>query len=150
MSLFFLDDTGIWESVDYLPDSLDEEIHQIHVDTRDFAYTLSKNAIDSEQKKKIDINTLKKYPERFFFTFKEIKDLIQLCYKDTGGKSDWRMLVFIHNNEILGGDWQFKYLRFYKIDDDTWVLQPKEDYKCVNKQKLTKPMRSLDAFDKYS
>lgn len=85
----------------------DEKFNVFSIDTRDFhcGYRF-------EEKPHKDILTLKKYPSRFFFTEKEVQELIERYYNESGGECDWRWFSF----EKGDNGWDFKYIRIWRTD----------------------------------
>lgn len=88
-------------------DFSDKKILQYHVDTRDF-HCLTR----TEKSDKVpDINILSKYPERFFYSAEEVKNLLDRFYTESGGEKDWRFF-FLKSVK----DWSMKYIRIYRIE----------------------------------
>lgn len=84
----------------------DPEVNQLHVDTRDFHVLVQKEPSEKGLK---DLGTLYRYPERFFYTEEEVKNLIDRLFKESGGFRKWRVLWIDCVN-----DW-FKYIRIYRV-----------------------------------
>lgn len=83
-----------------------DDVTRISCDTRDFACIFNKGIVDPVD----NYETLKKYPNRFFFTIEEVYSVIERLYNQSGGEASWRMLSFKEN-----GNW-FKYIRIHKTN----------------------------------
>lgn len=103
----------------------------IHVDTRDFSLVTS---TDDSVKVNIDLKIVG--DPKFSFTTQQVKAVINKLYKESGGEKDWRFLHFIDESKklIIGGNWQFKYLSFYKCKPNTWICKPREDLPATKKE----------------
>lgn len=82
------------------------DINIIHVDTRDFHYVTNIMLVRLEPKALIKED--------------EIIPVLTDLYNKSGGNREWRMLSFDGYRD-WGGSW-CKYLRFYRVDKDTWSL----------------------------
>ena len=96
----------------------DISIKKVSIDTRDF------HALASE---KILPYYTRKRDTDIFFTSKEVIDLLVKLEQDSGGKKDWRFLSFDINDDRVQ-NWNLKYLRIIKIEENKWVV-------CNNEQK---------------
>lgn len=111
---------------------------QIHVDTRDFGLT----SLDVDFK--FDISSIKKYPDRFFFTIDEVKSVVFDLYNRSGGESEWRCLWL--KNSKISDNWNLKYIRVYKtklgyvICGNNNIAIRKDDLKSEIDQKILNPM----------
>lgn len=105
----------------------DSENNVFSIDTRDFhaGYRL-------EQKSHPDFQTLKKYPH-FFHTEKEIKDLLDRYYLESGGNVDWRFF-----NLIEMQNWSMKYIRIWRTELGFIVCNT--DNRALNKKLLSSPV----------
>lgn len=108
-----------------------KDIVAIHVDTRDFSLVCTTN---KEDKPNIDDNNIIGNPE-YSFTTQQMKALINKLFKESGGEKKWRFLHFINEEKklIIGGNWQFRYLRFYKCKPNIWICKPREDSEVVKR-----------------
>jgi hypothetical protein len=88
----------------------DESINQYHLDTRDFHCSTN-----SKINKDVNFDKLKKYPERFFNTPKEVKDFLDRIFKDSGDRKKWRMLTLDSTDKRMGG-WNMKYIRIHRTE----------------------------------
>ena len=94
--------------------------NSFHVDTRDFHIIGNSKELDS-----IKLKTIFSLPdiERFHLTLNEIKTFINYCYEGSGGELEWRELRFEKHSQVQNfGFWNFKYLRFFKISDNIYVM----------------------------
>ena len=87
-------------------DFSNNEIIEIHVDTRDFHCFIPTLTMESERSKFEGLNMA----DEFYYTLTEIKAIIEDLFDRSGGESKWRFLAF--ENKINCG-WELKYLRFY-------------------------------------
>lgn len=87
-------------------DFSNNEIIEIHVDTRDFHCFIPTLTMESERSKFEGLNMA----DEFYYTLTEIKAIIEDLFDRSGGVSKWRFLAF--ENKITCG-WELKYLRFY-------------------------------------
>jgi len=99
------------------------------IDTRDFHA-----GYKWEDKPHKDIHKLKKY-DSFFFTKKEVVELLDRLFKESGGVKDWRFLSL----EGLGNGWELKYIRIQRIEDDKFLICD-SDWKALRKEKLDTPV----------
>lgn len=125
-----------WQTLENTPfDS--ERIVSINCDTRDFhcGWTLVDNREDPPY-----LGTIAKYKDRFFMTIDEVKEILyDLRERSGGSEPTWRMLSFKDGNNVIGGNWQFKYIRFYKSEHG-WYCQPSSDGKIIKKEWLKLPI----------
>ncbi len=108
-------DWKIFKEVDFN----DKSIMQYHVDTRDF-HCFSKKEVRCEKEQSLDVETLKKYGDRFLYTPKEVMQILERLFNESGGsKRDWRFLSLINpkNKDEYGNDWSLKYFRIFREDD---------------------------------
>jgi hypothetical protein len=96
-----------------------KNVASINVNTKDFYVYVDDTKFTDEAKKEY-LDTLE---EDYFFTTKQVKSVINKCFKESGGEAPWRILHFINVEEelIIGKDFSFQQLRFYKIDSNKWV-----------------------------
>lgn len=90
--------------------------NQIHVDTRDF-YALKSNDVFVHKDKH-------KFNDRFYYTVDEIRELTQRLYDESGGEAEWRYLQL----DTFGDNWTLKYLRFYKMSDNRYIMCNSDNY----------------------
>jgi hypothetical protein len=86
----------------------DESVKQIHVDTRDF-HCLVQTEDHTEE---VPFDKLLKYGKEFFYTPKEVEDIVNYLFDKSGGERKWRMMCF----KKLSCGWELKYIRFYKTE----------------------------------
>ena len=102
-----------------------DDIKSMHCDTRDFHVSLNSNSHSHHCSNK-----------DFMFTTEEVRKLLAELYKASGGKKarDWRFICFVDSKgDLYGGDWQFKYLRFFRVTKDEWILKPRDELKMIRK-----------------
>ena len=86
----------------------------IHCDTRDFHIIANNTSHDMGLKDKV------KYPNSVIKDTEIFKYLKQL-YDKLGGKSKWQMIR--NSNEIPQNEsWRYKYIRFYRITIDEFIV----------------------------
>lgn len=116
----------------------------IFCDTRDF-YTLEvdKNDCDAENIDK-DISRLRnKGPKKFkayLIDESDILNTIDKLFERAGGKSDWR---FLFHSADKRKNW-IKYIRFYRIDEKTFVVTQGNDFTGLNIYDLVENVPSLE------
>ena len=116
-----------------------ERVQVINCDTRDF-HCGWKFEDTRENKPHLGIITKDKHRDNFFTTIDEVKKILYDLRERSGGKDkEWRFLSFKDGHKTIGGDWQFKYLRFYKTEYG-WYCQPCEDLKVVRLDWLKLPL----------
>jgi hypothetical protein len=88
-------------------DFSNNDIIEIHVDTRDFHCFIPTLTMESERSKFEGLDMA----DEFYYTLNEIKSVIEDLYDRSGGEAKWRTLAF--EDKITCG-WELKYIRFYK------------------------------------
>ena len=122
-----------WEYIDKLSkESLENsEIEFVHVDTRDFYVRVCEDSnqefLNKKERKAIQSYCHRhQYEEdKFIFTSSEMIERIKNIESWSGGKGEWRSLMIEPTNGCLYKEqtgWDFKYLRFFKIKEDSWVM----------------------------
>lgn len=105
---------------------LDLESNLTRIDTRDFCgYN---DNCEGEEMSKILASVVKKYRsdnEDTCFTKEQIKDSMDKIYVESGGKKKWRMLTFLGDKR--SGSWIFKYLNIYKLKEDCYIIEGKQN-----------------------
>lgn len=128
-----IDMNNNWEYIDKLSkESLENsEIEFVHVDTRDFYVRVCEDS-NQEFLNKKERKAIQSYchnhqyeEDKFIFTSSEMIERIKNIESWSGGKGEWRSLMIEPTNgcrykEQTG--WDFKYLRFFKIKEDGWVM----------------------------
>lgn len=105
-------------------DWLDSRYNQFNIDTRDF------HVIGGVGEQHKDWETIKKYP-RFFFTSKEVEELVNRLYVESGGEGEWRCLELVSNDKRVL-NWNLKYIRIqatelgFIVCNDDWAAIPKD------------------------
>jgi len=127
-----------WQPLETTPFDSDR-VKVINCDTRDFCCGWMFE--DDRGKKKPNLHKVKKHHEKFFMTLEEIREILLELREKTGGtEPTWRFLQFDDGTKKgLGGNWQFKYLRFYKTDWG-WYCQPSNDMRIIKKEWLRLPI----------
>lgn len=98
----------------------DKTILLYNIDTRDFhcaevrAEDFGDVAEGKNPKPNIDLSTLKKYSDRFFYTDEEAKAAVANLFERTGGKAEWRCIWFQGEGEKVSDNWGMKYLRIHR------------------------------------
>jgi hypothetical protein len=87
----------------------DPTIMQYHVDTRDFCCIT-----DKARNEKLDTSKLENYPERFFFSPREVNEILVRLFNESGGPVKWRNLNLAGPAEKISLNWGFKYIRIYR------------------------------------
>ena len=125
-----------WKSLENTPfDS--KRIVSINCDTRDFhcGWRLEDNRNEIP-----NLSKLCKYPDRFFMTIDEVKEILYDLRERSGGvEPTWRYISFLDGRKKIGGSWEFKYLRFYKSEFG-WYCQPRSESKIIRKEWLKLPI----------
>jgi hypothetical protein len=116
---------------DWIPyNKLDLEFNLTRIDTRDFhGYN-----DDCSDKSMIEIfeKVKKKYRDDnpdTCFTKQEIKDTVNKIYIESGGKAKWRMITFLGDKR--SGSWIFKYLNIYKLKEDCYIIEGKQNETAI-------------------
>jgi hypothetical protein len=91
-------------------DFFDESIKAYHIDTRDFFC-----ATNDFSPKILGVKHLKNRTQ-YFHNGKEIKDLIDRLFNESGGAVKWRMLTLCNEGKRYTGNWQLKYIRIYRLE----------------------------------
>lgn len=89
-------------------------IKHIHCDTRDFHIIASDTIHDKGLKDKIE------YPNSIIKDI-EIFKFLRNLYDKLGGKSIWQMLRNT-NESSQYENWRYKYIRFYRITNDEFIV----------------------------
>jgi len=92
-----------------------ENIREIHCDTRDFYCNLVNDDVKIPSEV-IAVATNKNY----LIKTNEILLFLENLETISGGKRDWRYIKFKGLKDVSG--WDCKYIRFYKINEDSWVV----------------------------
>jgi hypothetical protein len=126
-----------WTPIEETP-FLHVDLQVINVDTRDFHCGWM---LEDTRAIKRSINKISKPQHRddFFYTSTELMQLLLELRERSGGKVEWRMLSFTQNKKYIGGDWRFKYLRFYKSEHG-WYCE--NENKLIEKRILKLPIES--------
>lgn len=116
----------------------DTEINQFHVDTRDFCVSMY-----SEKDTAKNLSDIKKYPDKFFHTAKEVAELLNRYYYQLGGDSKKRyfMLTLSDSGLPYSEGWQMKYIRIYRTEHGLLVCN-RDSYalkKEILANKIKKP-----------
>lgn len=83
--------------------------NKFNVDTRDFHCGYS-----WKDKPHPDYSKISKY-DHFFFTEKELKELLDRLFTESGGNGEWRYIELeSKDNRVL--NWKLKYLRIWRTD----------------------------------
>ena len=90
-------------------DFSNNELIEIHVDTRDFHCFIPTLTMESERAKFEGLDMA----DEFYYNLNEIKGIIEDLFTRSGGESEWRFLAF--ENKITCG-WELKYIRFYRTN----------------------------------
>lgn len=104
-----------YEDVDFS----DENIARYNIDTRDF-YCAVQTKEEMEQSdrliEKLDTSVIDTYPtSKFYHTEKEVKDMIERFWRESGGDGDWRCLSLKSKNKNVT-NWNLKYIRIVRTD----------------------------------
>lgn len=105
---------------------LDLEFNLTRIDTRDF-HGYSDDCSDDEMKAIFE-KVKQKYRDDntdTVFTKQEIKDSMDKIYTESGGQKKWRMLTF--SGDKRSGSWIFKYLNIYKLKEDCYIIEGKQN-----------------------
>lgn len=134
-----------WISIDELTE-IPREVNEIHCDTRDFHCLLStENLMESKEKEDKPLKKIfKKYLEdeshpEVFITSSGIIDILKKLKEWSGGNQDWRMLSFKKDSSLsdFTGLW-FKYIRFYRIKEDKFIISDRSGTAPFDWKKLFK------------
>ena len=132
-------DTDQMENNSWIPfqevDFNDKSILQYYIDTRDFHCKTNKEELTTLGDK-INWDKISKYPDRFYYTDGEVSFFLQRIFQESGGEGEWRYLVL---DIPKGENWNFKYIRIYRIIDNTFLICNKDSY-AMNKEILTAPV----------
>lgn len=104
-----------YEDVDFS----DENVARYNIDTRDF-YCAVQTKEEMEQSdrliEKLDTSVIDTYPtSKFYHTEKEVKDMIERFWRESGGDGDWRCLSLKSKNKNVT-NWNLKYIRIVRTD----------------------------------
>ena len=109
---------------------LDLESNLTRIDTRDFhGYS---DDCSGDEMKLIFEKVKQKYRDDnsdTVFTKQEIKDSMNKIYIESGGKVGWRMLTFLGDKR--SGSWIFKYINIYKLKDDCYIIEGKQNDNAI-------------------
>jgi hypothetical protein len=110
-----MSDWKYYEDVDFL----DINIARYNIDTRDFYCGVQTKKEMEENHKlipKLDTKVIDTYPEtKFYHTEREVKDLIERFWRESGGDGEWRMLSLKSKNKNVT-NWNLKYLRITRTE----------------------------------
>lgn len=120
-----------WKPLEQI-DFSDENLQQFHVDTRDFCV----NASTEPTSQKIDIGTLSKYKDRFFFSSDEVKSVLQRYLTDSGGiNKKWRLFSL----EGLDDNWNLKYIRIVRTPHGLLIMN--KEYHALKRSEIELPVK---------
>lgn len=108
---------GEWisiESFDTNNVKIQNDVQCIHCDTRDFCIIAGILSNDKGLKDKV------KYPNSVIKDT-EIFKFLKSLYDKLGGKSEWQM-VRNPNEPPQNETWRYKYIRFYRITNDEFIV----------------------------
>jgi hypothetical protein len=108
-----------------------DEITEIHIDTRDFYCFIPTPTMESEREKFEGLIMA----DEFYYSLNEIKDIVEDLFNKSGGETIWRFLTF--QNKITCG-WELKYIRFYKTNSGFVAVTNKN--KCREKSFWLNPL----------
>ena len=104
-----------YEDVDFS----DENIARYNIDTRDFYCAVqTKEQMEQSDRliEKLDTSVIATYPtSKFYHTEKEVKDMIERFWRESGGDGDWRCLSLKSKNKNVT-NWNLKYIRIVRTD----------------------------------
>jgi hypothetical protein len=104
-----------YEDVDFS----DVNVARYNIDTRDFYCGVqTKEEMEKPDRliAKLDTSKIDKYPDnKFYHTEKEVKDLIERFWRESGGDGEWRMLSLKSHNQSVTG-WNLKYIRITRTE----------------------------------
>lgn len=104
-----------YEDVDFS----DENIARYNIDTRDFYCAVqTKEQMEQSDRliEKLDTSVIDTYPtSKFYHTEKEVKDMIERFWRESGGDGDWRCLSLKSKNKNVT-NWNLKYIRIVRTD----------------------------------
>jgi len=130
------------------PEELEKKTDLIHIncDTRDFdsfCTSVEKDWMKEYIPKPDELMKMKFKGNKFFFTLEEIIAYLKSFKEKTGGEQEWRFLQFKEKNgNLLGNDWSFKYMSFFKVHGG-WICKLREG-KCVSRDILDlEPVNSV-------
>lgn len=89
----------------------DKRIQQYHVDTRDFCVSTNTNP----PKVRLNQMRLSENEQDYYHTDKEIRDLLDRYFKESGGRVKWRMLMLEGEGAAKTSSWQLKYMLIYRL-----------------------------------
>ena len=93
---------------------IQNNVQCIHCDTRDFHIIASDTSHDKGLKDRV------KYPNSIIKDT-EIFKFLRNLYDKLGGKSKWQMIANLKDTSI-SKFWRFKYIRFYRITNDEFIV----------------------------
>ncbi len=125
-----------WQPLETTPFKSDK-IVSINCDTRDFHCGWK---LEDDRDNIPYLGKVAKYRDRFFMTIEEVEEILYDLRKRSGGPDvKWRMISFREGNNVVGTNWQFKYLRFHKSEYG-WYCQPRSGSKIIKKEWLKLPI----------
>ena len=128
-----IDMKDTWKYIDEISKKSleDPEIECVHVDTRDFHVNVCSDP-KQEFLTKEERKTILSYchnnqynSANFVFSTEEMLERIKNIETWSGGKGNWRSIFIKPTNGSLYKErtgWDFKYLRFFKIKDNEWIM----------------------------
>lgn len=119
-----------WKPLNQI-DFSDEKILQFHVDTRDFCV----NANTEPTSHKINIETLSKYKDRFFFSSDEVELALQRYFADSGGAKKWRLFSL----DGLDDNWNLKYIRIVRTPHGLLIMN--KEYHVLKRSEVELPVK---------
>ena len=91
-------------------------VNTIHCDTRDFHCSVLEDKIELRDAKHPEITRVL-HKDKYLIHQDEIKGFLMSLETITGGKGEWRQMVFKHC-----GGWWFKYVRMYRVKGDYFIV----------------------------
>ena len=108
-----------------------DDIQQVHCDTRDFCAWLTADSFDEKEKSHLPWWNVRN-DSRFLIPQNEIIPFLGKLEDMTGGKGEWRMMMFNNVNTKIG--W-FKYVRLYRVSPTHFIVT--DGHYAANVSRLT-------------
>ena len=126
----------------YLDDiKITDDLNAIHCDTRDFHCLLQSKKINLRDRRYPEITKVF-YKENYHIKTSDIKTFLKNLETMSGGKGTWRLLSFDRSKIKEVSGWDYKYLRIYRIKNDSWVVCVRENepilYQELNESTIDK------------
>lgn len=115
----------------------DTNIKQYHIDTRDFYCSINKNQTTND----LNLDKIKKYPDKFFYSVEEIVEILNRLYNESGGENEWRMLMLDGDGEEITSNWKLKYIRIYRTEFGLIICN--SDNYAIKKSELNSKVNQL-------